>query len=1456
MLKRKLIFCMFFVLIVLSCMSYSFATDSNDNYTIKDDSSNDFNTNSNYQRGSSIGYDDKINLNLTFEDEKKLAKISPVIDLYYKNGTKIKNLNVLKNNKTKLYELNFQSDSKEYIISAKAKGFIPKNISINTAETLNAKLSLKRYTVLVLTGSSVSNTYSDSYNELYDKAYYYKLHFYDVAVLNELTDSQKSEMKNLANKANLIIIEMTSDPVKLNILDYILSDTKNTSIALRCGDSAIIPYTKTLPSSSLESSYWSQGGVENFKRFQLYSLNKYAGMEINPKENLSLITLPKYWIYHPDADNPVMLTFNEYLNWYKSAGLYKKNAPWIGIIGLSSYYTQGNYESEISLLKSLESKGVNGILTFANGAKGRENVATKIFTSDGKSNIDVLITRAGFNFVGKTANLTADENNLKILSELNVPVIATVYGSAKDLNTWKNSSNSFLSEIYWQVAQPEMDGRIEPIFVGAKMNLGVDPISGITLEKLLALDDRIDRISSRAINWANLRYLNNSEKNIALVYYNIDGGKDGVAASYLDVVGSVNGILDSMKKNGYVVDGDYSYENIINIMTGVGNNIGSWAPGELEKIVKLSPIMISLSDYNEFFRTLPKKLQDDVVKSWGTAPGNVMVYNNSFVIPGVMMGNVFLGPQPMRGWGEDPEKIRHSSTLAPSHQYIAFYYYIQKNFDAIIHLGTHGTLEWLPGRNIALGSDDWSDALIGNVPNINPYIIENTGEGTQAKRRGYAVIIEHNIPVMLNSGLYGDLAELKNLLNEYQIATDSSRKATLRLSIINSSKNLGLDKSLGLDFNGDFNTALNEIDHSLEDMESSLIPYGLHVFAKNFNETELDAMVESIVSYNPEERNNSEFKAKIRSKLVNSYEMTNLLKALNGEFIPADVGGNSIKYPDIMPPGSNFYSFDPRTAPDEASWEVGKKLADGLIDNYYKKNGKYPEQVGVVLWSTETMRTHGQSIALLLRLAGLEPIWKNGKFSGAKVTPLDELNRPRIDVLVSISGLFRDHFSYTIDYIDDSLRLAMSLDEDPNKNYLRKHYLEQFNKYKDSGISDNDSDLYSSARIFGSSDEGYGTGISSQVTTPSAWDNQEDLVETYMNKNSYVYGRDKFAVISKDSLINNLKNVDITFQVRDGLYGVLDNDDVYQYLGALTMASKYYSGNVVEIFIGNTRTNNPKVETFSKFLADEMHTRLLNPKWAEGMLNSGFSGAHEITDHVENLFGWSAVSPESVENWMWSDVSNTYLLNSEMRSKLLAANPHAYHSMNAWAIESAIRGMWKPSNAVLSQLMKNYIEDTVNYGVTCCHHTCSNFKLDNYVISSSGLSPELLNQYADVLEKATNHKLNTPSVDPVSPVKPADPLSHENPNQESNQNPSDNQESNSEHIEAATAGSSNEINQKQDDTGNVKDSQGESKDAYEINKESPSSTSQGISPWAIVGVILILTLFVGGYLAENRRKEK
>jgi cobaltochelatase CobN len=660
----------------------------------------------------------------------------------------------------------------------------------------------------------------------------------------------------------------------------------------------------------------------------------------------------------------------------------------------------------------------------------------------------------------------------------------------------------------------------------------------------------------------------------------------------------------------------------------------------------------------------------------------------------------------------------HSPALPPTHQYIAFYLWLQKQYqaDALIHLGTHGTLEWLPGRSVGLGEDDWPDALIGNMPDIYPYIVNNPGEGTQAKRRGYAVIIDHLTPPVIKPELYGDLAGLNSMIEDYRAEVrrgDTSRATALQEQITQKIKDSNIDRELGLNLNADgsvagsvygFAETVDRVQQYLEDLTMELVPYGLHTFGRPPEGDLLDQMADSVVAYNYESRKGSRDQIR-QNLLLTTNEMANLLRALCGEYIEPGLGRDPVRVPDAMPTGRNLVSFDPRMVPDEAAWLTGKKAADQLLARYYAENDRYPETVGVVLWAVETMRTQGESVALIFRLIGVEPDWdKNGRVAKVKITPVEELGRPRIDVLVTISGLFRDTFSHTVAVLDDAFRQIALLNENTGDNLVKKHYQDMLEKLKAGGMSQDDAANLAAARIFGAAPGTYGIGVSELVKATSAWDSTQDLTDTYLARMSFVYGRNSYGVQALDAFQQILSTVDVVTQVRDSLWGVLDNDDVYQFLGGLKLAAEAASGRTVDTYIVNTRNAaDPKVQSLSEFVGAELRTRLLNPKWIEGMLKEGFSGSRTISDHIANLFGVAATLG-GVSDWTWQQVAETFVFDKNISSQL---NPYNLQSIIGWAMEAARRDMWQADRETLQKLSDTYIRSAAQYGVVCCHHTCA-----------------------------------------------------------------------------------------------------------------------------------------------------
>jgi len=871
-----------------------------------------------------------------------------------------------------------------------------------------------------------------------------------------------------------------------------------------------------------------------------------------------------------------------------------------------------------------------------------------------------------------------------------------------------------------------------------------------------------------------LRHKDNEQKKIALVYYNHHAGKDDIGASYLNVMESAAKTLQALRDDGYRVDGDLSAAAVEELIRQRGRNIGSWAPGELEALVRAGDLItIPVEKYLEWYGTLPEKLRAQAEEEWGPPPGNIMVYDGKIVIPGVMADNIFLGPQPVRGWGDDPGKIAHSPDLPPHHQYIAFYLWLQKEFgaDAVIHLGTHGTLEWLPGRSVGLGEDDWPDALIGNLPDIYPYIVNNPGEGTQAKRRGYAVTIDHLIPPVIQPGLYGELAELQSLLGDYQQAVEdgnTSRANNLQEQIIQNVKENNLDRELGIDLdNAEFSGVAEELHGYLEELAAELMPYGLHVFGQPPQGEMLDLMVDSIVGYDPESRAGSEEQIKA-DLLLTTNEIDNLLRALRGEYVEPGPGRDPVWVPDAMPTGRNLVSFDSRMTPDAAAWKTGSEAADQLLDKFYAANGHYPETVGVVLWSIETMRTGGGTVAMIMRLIGTEPKWdKKGRVKGVEVTPLSELGRPRVNVVVTISGLFRDTFSHTVGILDDAFRQIALLEESPEDNRVRRTYLDLRDKLQEQGLSEQEADSLSQARIFGDAPGNYGTGVSTMVGTTSAWDDSQDLVDTYMNRMSFVYGKTDYGVPARETFQEILKSVDVVTQVRDSLYGVLDNDDVGTFLGGLNLAAEAASGNKVQSYIVNTRTGSPRVQTFSRFVGTELRSRVFNPKWIEGMLKEGFSGSRTIGKHVGNMFLVDATL-EAIDDWAWQQVAETYIFDENIRSRL---DPFVVQSIIGWNLEAARRDMWQADQETLNRLADTYIQTAAEYGVVCCHHTCANLVFNEWIANYTTVDSDTLDKFKQAFTEATKKELQIEAESPdssrdnhtdnhqvaPSPDKPAEP---------------------------------------------------------------------------------------------------
>ncbi|WP_440946045.1 cobaltochelatase subunit CobN [Methanosarcina sp. T3] len=1114
--------------------------------------------------------------------------------------------------------------------------------------------------------------------------------------------------------------------------------------------------------------------------------------------------VPKNGIYHPDAFPRIFENCTEYLEWYAEHG-YDPSAITIGIISNDFGQTNISFTAEDALIRELESRGCNVIHTTDDVCAGNLD----IFTRDGEVLVDAIISMKGFYL-----NYDDHEKAVEYLQETyNVPVLKAVtdyYQSPEEYlaNTQGLSSTSIPS----QVTQPEIDGLTDYIWIAGRTqnDEGTYYYEPLTYQ--------VEWICGRAISWAELGKMDNDAKKISIIYYNHEGGKNNIGASYLDIGSSFTLLLEDMQAAGYDL-GNNSIPNgseFIDLFI-TSRNVGTWAPGELEEVVESGYVtLLPVEEYLEWYSTLPESVRAEVEETWGEAPGDVMTYENGsgkyFVIPTIQLGNINFIPQPTRSKLSDESLTYHNSSIPPTHQYLATYFWINNVYDAdaIIHFGTHGTQEWLPGNEVGLWRYDYPSLMVAETPVVYPYIMDNVGEGTQAKRRGNTVIIDHLTPPIVEAGLYGDLATMHEKIHNYEDAKDDNETemmALYRNSTIQLYNNLSLGEDLGVSTDelsamtgNEFGSFLDNVLHEyLHELQSELMPYGLHVFGVAPEDEKLVCMVKSMLgddftdhiyavlpgdSGDEEERENeadSDALLLLNATLLNGtnvstaqLEILNLtddsitsdlelatvyasnlalatreidqtLRALDAEYIEPGTGNDPIRNPDALPTGKNFYSFDQRTIPDEETEAMGRAVINTWLDSYYAENGTYPNKVAFVLWSVETMRHEGLMEAQIYELLGVKLNRTSGRITGFEVIPEEEMTHPRIDVLLVPSGLYRDTFPYQLELMDNAVRMVADLNETNETNYVRMNSLMIESAMLESGYNESVAHYISRSRIFSEAEGTYGTGVTEAVEASDTWENTSEIADLFISRMSNVYGADVWGDNYEDVFKLNLMEVDTAIHSdTSNLYGLMDNDDYYQYLGGLGLAVKTLSGVAPSMFVADfTSVDNPEIITLGEAFSKELTARYLNPNWLNGMMEYDYAGAREMMKAVEYMWGWEATTPDLVTDSDWDKIYETMILDSQNVGvdEFLKKNAYQYQSITARMIETIRKDSWDASDEVLQNLVKEYVESVVKDGVTCCHHTCGNALLDEYVqgvMSVPGVVDEATaEKYKELMEEAT-----------------------------------------------------------------------------------------------------------------------
>ena len=1053
--------------------------------------------------------------------------------------------------------------------------------------------------------------------------------------------------------------------------------------------------------------------------------------------------LPEIGIYHTDAEK-IFATYNSYLKWYAGREAFNEKAPWLAIMLFSSILIEGQVEVIDFIIKRFEKSGFNVLPCFG---KDINIMTLLLMDKKRKPRVDLVLA-----FSMKFYSALNDPIR-SALNDLNVPVFNAVNLYSLTNDKWRSDPTGIPpANVVWTIATPEISGLIEPTPLSGKVKL-FDKESGKTIFMLRPIEENIELLIPRLKMWVQLKKKENKDKKVAVLYYNHSQGKQNVGASYLNVFRSIELILKRMKKDGYQVDCDYelSEETIKDLVLKYGRNIGSWAPGELDKMLNNETVIrLPVETYKKWFAGLPENFRKNVIKQWGSIENStIMIKNGKFIIPAIILGNTLIMPEPARGWGDDPMKLYHSSTLYPHHQYIAAYLWLKHVFhaDAMVHLGTHATHEWLPGKQAGLSPSCPPEVLITDIPNIYPYIVDDVGEGIQAKRRGRGVVIDHLVPAVREGGLYHEYARLFDMINSYNraVSLDSQTVERKLDRIKDLITRMGLDRDLGItEFNED---ALERIEHYLLEIRENFMPYGLHTFGISPDGDALNDTIKCIIKRNSRAKGND-----VKKGLVDSgpREISHLMKGLDGGYIPSGEGNDPIRNVNAIPTGKNFFGFNPNKIPSKTAWDLGRQAAEKIIAKSLNEKGKYPEKVAIVLWATETIRNEGINESTILFLMGLKPAWdKAGRVTGTGVIPGVKLNRPRIDVLINPSGLYRDLFPNMILFLDGAVQKAAV--QTDIENLISRHNAQIKTRLIESGMDEKTADTFSKIRIFTEKPGSYGTGVSEMTGNSGFWESDDEIVKVYENRVGYAFGLGKWGEDAKKILRENLKGVDTAIHsISSNIYGTMDNDDMFQYLGGLSLAVKKESGETPDTLITMQRIpDQVEVEDVAKTIGRELRTRYLNPEWIDGMKKENYAGAREMAKFVENMWGWQATVPGAIDKAKWEQTYEVYVEDKYkmgLKKFFNRENPWAYQSITARMLESVRKGYWKPDDKIKIKLAAEYAVNIIEKGVACCDHTCNNPALNQMVaniISLPGvMSPVMIQKFKIAVEQAAGKALD------------------------------------------------------------------------------------------------------------------
>ncbi|WP_181919386.1 cobaltochelatase subunit CobN [Alkalilimnicola ehrlichii] len=1064
-------------------------------------------------------------------------------------------------------------------------------------------------------------------------------------------------------------------------------------------------------------AYYRYGGRTNFQRFFNYLNVGLFGREGTVEPPLPL---PAAGVYHPAHPERVVSDIADYLNWTRR-GKHDERPVVAGLIHENSI---GDEQTAV-LDKIVERAEAHGLIPLLFYYPSGDETPLIDYLHDGeKSRIDVL-----FN----TRHLHDADGLRAQFERLDVPVIQTLGFRDGSPAEWQTEASGIPSRMVpGFLVTPEYMGLIDPQVIGAVDNGHSMPLT-----------EQIDALLGKARNLANLRRTPRADRQVALFYYNYPSGESNLSASHLNVPRSLAHVSAELAAAGYNLQ---PLAEAAFIEHGTAMLRPYYYPEEAPALLDDGRAgLLPLTHYRAWLNELPEQRRQALLEHWGEPESHAFVIERDgehyFIIPRHRSGKLTWLPQPPRRGANI-----HNDAAPPDHIYLATYLYVREvlGVDAIIHFGTHGSQEWLPGKDRGLAADDWPNLLIADIPVIYPYIVDNIGEALQTKRRGRATTISHQTPPFAPAGLYGDLVELHELIHHYEMLDQGPVRERTREAIVETVLNDTLYKDLGWrnrDIRDHFEHFLHDLHDYLHELARAAQPLALHTFGRSADERHIlstvmqmlgDAYYAQIEGVDIDELFVDNFDAVQNSKpyrllashlleqspapthlsdtmevaeryfrhLRDNSEIEALLAALDGRYIPTSYGGDPIRNPDSLPTGRNLYGFDPAKLPTPQAYAAGGEALQGLLSSHRQKHGEYPQSLAFSLWSSEAMRHFGVLEAQVLHALGLKPVWdRGGRLERLHIIPADELERPRIDVVVSLTGTYRDQFDPFLHLLAEAIAELARLDEADNAVFQHAQRIRQ--QLLDNGLTSSEAEHLAAARLFGNPLGRYGTGLPEQVMASDRWQNDSELAAAYLERMQYAYatgdGNWGRRIDGVNLYAEQLKRIDGAVLARSSnLHGLLSTDHPFEFLGGIALATRTLTGASPELYIADLRDpNRQHLTTADRFLAAELRSRYLHPGWIGAMQGEGYAGTLSLLNTVNNVWGWQVMEPGTVRADQWQALHDTYVqdaLDLGLSEWFEAHNPHAHGQIIERLLEAVRTHYWDASETTQRELVERYLE--------------------------------------------------------------------------------------------------------------------------------------------------------------------